>query len=259
MAVQHELPIPLVVNCGSVRGLYDWLEKAVAKLNRARYRPAEWLEDAKWYWASRSPRPAPKEMEAESLILATNDCLEKLENYGYPPFPLPPSGYIEIVNCSAIWRPADLEKMTPPGPLSDLNKHLSNLLRYVAIIGDPRLGLLERDKALASLRTDMESGQTKPSGRVTGVGARAAERGRRRRSSPRKPTPLTPKQTEAMQLVGEHKGNIAAAARNAGKSRAAMGKLYKKATTKLGKKAVKHFTQRLPKDSRGQETVTDHE
>jgi hypothetical protein len=62
-----------------------------------------------------------------------------------------------------------------------------------------------------------------------------------------------------MQLVGEHKGNIAAAARAAGKSRAAMAKLYNKANRKLGKKAVKHFTRRLPTDYRGQVRITREE
>src|SRR5437868_2441121 len=41
---------------------------------------------------------------------------------------------------------------------------------------------------------------------------------RRRRSGSPRPTPLTPEQTEAMQLVGENKGDVAAAARQAGKS-----------------------------------------
>jgi hypothetical protein len=63
-------------------------------------------------------------------------------------------------------------------------------------------------------------------------------------------------QTEAVQLVGEHKGNIAAAAKAAGKSRAAMDKLYRKGITKLGKKAIEHATQKLPTDRRGQETIT---
>jgi molybdenum cofactor biosynthesis enzyme len=79
---------------------------------------------------------------------------------------------------------------------------------------------------------------------------------RRRRASARKAVPLTAKQTEAMQLVGEHKGNIAAAARAAGKSRAAMAKLYTKACHKLGTKAVKQATHRLPIDRRGQATVS---
>jgi hypothetical protein len=91
------------------------------------------------------------------------------------------------------------------------------------------------------------------------VEARASKRKRRRRASAREPAPLTPAQTEAMQLVGEHKGNVAAAARAAGKSRAAMKKLYDKATRKLGKKAIRHFTQRLPRDSRGQETIAAEE
>jgi predicted DNA-binding protein (UPF0251 family) len=82
---------------------------------------------------------------------------------------------------------------------------------------------------------------------------------KRRRATERKPTPLTPEQTEAVQLVGEYKGNIAAAARAAGKSRTAMVKLYRKATAKLGKKAIKHITQPMPRDRRGQETIAADE
>jgi hypothetical protein len=78
---------------------------------------------------------------------------------------------------------------------------------------------------------------------------------KRRRARVRKPTPLTSKQTEAMQLIGEYKGNISAAAKAAGKSRTAMTKLYAKATKKLGRKAVKHFTKSLPTDRRGQVMV----
>jgi len=90
-------------------------------------------------------------------------------------------------------------------------------------------------------------------------GAAPAKCVARRRASPRKPTPLTAAQTEAMQLVGEHKGNFAAAAKAAGKSRTMMIKLYEKATAKLGKKAVKHLTQRLPTDHRGQEIIAAEE
>jgi hypothetical protein len=60
-----------------------------------------------------------------------------------------------------------------------------------------------------------------------------------------------------MHLVGEHKGNVAAAARAAGKSRTAMLKLYQKANKKLGKRAVNHTTRRLPVDNRGQVTISD--
>lgn len=78
---------------------------------------------------------------------------------------------------------------------------------------------------------------------------------RKRRRAARKPTPLTPGQTEAVYLVGEHKGNVTAAAAAAGKTRQAMKKLYDKAMKKLGKRAIDHATQRLPTDRRGQETV----
>jgi hypothetical protein len=85
------------------------------------------------------------------------------------------------------------------------------------------------------------------------------QKGRRRRGkTPRKPSPLTEKQTEAMQLVGEHKGNYTAAGKAAGKSRQAIQKLYQKATKKLGKKSVELWkTQRLPTDRRGQVNVED--
>lgn len=89
--------------------------------------------------------------------------------------------------------------------------------------------------------------------------ARLAKRDlqRRRRAGVRQTAGLSPQQVEAVQLVGEHKGNFAAAARAAGKSRTAMAKLYEKANRKLGKKAIKHATQRLPRDQRGQETIAD--
>jgi hypothetical protein len=70
---------------------------------------------------------------------------------------------------------------------------------------------------------------------------------------------LTPKQVEAVQLVGEHKGNFTTAGHAAGKSRQAMAKLYQKATEKLGVVAVKQLAkaQRLPHDHRGQPTIAD--
>jgi hypothetical protein len=87
---------------------------------------------------------------------------------------------------------------------------------------------------------------------------RAGRRLVRRRRAPRQPTELTETQIEAVHLVGEHRGNIAAAANAAGKSRQAMGKLYKKAMQKLGKKAVEKVrTRPLPTDRRGQIDVAD--
>jgi predicted DNA-binding protein (UPF0251 family) len=89
---------------------------------------------------------------------------------------------------------------------------------------------------------------------VTEPAPPVAERPRkRRRKAPKQPVPLTPRQAEAVHLVGEHKGNMAAAARAAGVSRPAIEKLYRKAMGKLGKKAVEKIkTQALPIDKRGQ-------
>jgi hypothetical protein len=75
---------------------------------------------------------------------------------------------------------------------------------------------------------------------------------KRRRGATRKPTPLTEKQTEALYLVEDHKGNISAAARAAGKSYQVMQRLYEKALRKLGRTATRTLTQRLPTDRRGQ-------
>jgi predicted DNA-binding protein (UPF0251 family) len=81
---------------------------------------------------------------------------------------------------------------------------------------------------------------------------------RRRRVSTRKETRLTPQQTEALYLVGEHKGNIAAAARAAGISRTAMAKRYRKALVKAPEaKMGKIKTRGLPHDKRGQVDVAD--
>ncbi len=64
--------------------------------------------------------------------------------------------------------------------------------------------------------------------KLSGVSEKKSAK-RRRQATVRKPTPLTAKQTEAMQLVGEHKGNLTAAGKAAGKTRQAVKKLYDKA------------------------------
>jgi predicted DNA-binding protein (UPF0251 family) len=81
---------------------------------------------------------------------------------------------------------------------------------------------------------------------------------KRRRKADRPVAPLTAKETEAAQLVGEHKGSFASAAHAAGVSRQAMAKRYKKAMAKLGESAARQKrpqTQRLPEDRRGQATI----
>jgi predicted DNA-binding protein (UPF0251 family) len=79
---------------------------------------------------------------------------------------------------------------------------------------------------------------------------------RRRPTESKRVHELTAPQLEAVQIVGEHKGNFAAAARAMGKSRAAVKKLYDKALNKVGKKNLqKILTQGLPTDRRGQSLV----
>jgi hypothetical protein len=88
---------------------------------------------------------------------------------------------------------------------------------------------------------------------TTATPAKQTAKRRRREGEPRV-TALTPTQAEAVHLVGEHKGNIAAAARAAGRKRQAMNKSYKTAMKKMGKSAVreKGKTRALPTDRRGQ-------
>ena len=91
------------------------------------------------------------------------------------------------------------------------------------------------------------------------ISAKPKRQRKRRRQSTTPTTPLTAAQTEALQLVGEHKGNITAAAA-AGKSRQAMKKLYEKALKKLGKRNTdKIKTHALPVNARGQQDTTDRD
>ena len=88
----------------------------------------------------------------------------------------------------------------------------------------------------------------------------------RKRASgkPRKPRPLTCIETETMQIVGECKGNIAAAARRLGKDRKTVEQAYRNGLSKVGKEAYwqnkRAKTRLLARDKRGQEAVsTDDE
>jgi hypothetical protein len=78
---------------------------------------------------------------------------------------------------------------------------------------------------------------------------------RRRRKADAVPRPLTAKQAEAIQIVGECKGNFSQAAARMGLDRATVRQHYNAGMGKLGRKAVKHGTQRLPSDKRGQDNV----
>lgn len=78
---------------------------------------------------------------------------------------------------------------------------------------------------------------------------------RRRRKSDNMPKPLTAKQLEAVQIVGECKGNITKAAEQVGIDRKSMQERYDAAMTKLGASAVKHKTKQLGNDKRGQANI----
>ena len=75
----------------------------------------------------------------------------------------------------------------------------------------------------------------------------------------RKPRPLTVRQTEVVQIVGECTGNIAKAARQLGRDRKTVEETYRAGLAKLGK-TVYHSrdkTRLLPRDKRGQEAVSE--
>jgi hypothetical protein len=94
------------------------------------------------------------------------------------------------------------------------------------------------------------------SAQATTLAGTPAKPRKRRRTPERGPRPLTPAQAEAVHLVGEHKGNVTAAAKAAGKSRQVMKRQYEAAMKKLAKTGVKNpHTVPLPHDRRGQADV----
>jgi hypothetical protein len=81
----------------------------------------------------------------------------------------------------------------------------------------------------------------------------------RRASKPQKPRPLTPRQTEVVQIVGECKGNLAEAARRLGRTYKTVEESYRAGLAKLGKTAVqsRDKTRLLARDRRGQIDVSE--
>jgi hypothetical protein len=82
---------------------------------------------------------------------------------------------------------------------------------------------------------------------------------RRRKRPPMIEKPLTDKQVEAVQIVGECSGNLSEAARRLATDRSALTQRYRAALRKMGKAVVKHATKRLPTDRRGQATVGERD
>ena len=82
---------------------------------------------------------------------------------------------------------------------------------------------------------------------------------KRARKKTRKPRPLTARQTEVIQIVGECRGNLAEAARRLGRDRKTVKEAYTAGLAKLGKNAVhiKKSDKLIPRDKRGQADVSD--
>lgn len=87
----------------------------------------------------------------------------------------------------------------------------------------------------------------------------ASKRRRRRPAAEPMAEKLTPKQAEAVQIVGECKGNIAEAARRLARDPATVRQHYKAGMKKLGKLAPKVKTTRMRTDKRGQDDVTNND
>jgi DNA-binding CsgD family transcriptional regulator len=87
----------------------------------------------------------------------------------------------------------------------------------------------------------------------------APQKLRRRAGKPRKPSGLTDRQIEIVQIVGECKGNIALAARKLGRDRKTIDEVYRAGMAKLGKTIYRSIdkTRLLVRDRRGQETVSE--
>ena len=96
-----------------------------------------------------------------------------------------------------------------------------------------------------------------PPAGTTPAAATAKPKARRRGTVSGKPKPLTPRQAEAVQIVGECRGVIAEAARRLGRDPKTIAQTYKIAMGKLGKSVVRSTdkTRIFPRDQRGNETV----
>jgi hypothetical protein len=82
---------------------------------------------------------------------------------------------------------------------------------------------------------------------------------RRRQGTAKKPRPLTARQTEVIQIVGECKGNLAQAATRLGRNRKTIVEIYKAGMKKLGKDVshAKKSDRLIARDRRGQSDVAD--
>ena len=82
---------------------------------------------------------------------------------------------------------------------------------------------------------------------------------RRRKGTTPKPRPLTPRQAEVIQVVGECKGNLAESARRLGRDRKTIKETYQAGMEKLGKNVIhqKKKDRLIARDRRGAFDVSD--
>ena len=118
---------------------------------------------------------------------------------------------------------------------------------------------LTLDHCLDAVGKDLETLKSGPC-RSRQPGTRGKGRRRRVGGSPRQ---LTSKQLEAFQVVGLHRGNISAAAKELNITRQALDKRYRVAQKKLARASTtagpRVKTQKLPHGSRGEELVEQEE
>lgn len=119
----------------------------------------------------------------------------------------------------------------------------------------PKLHALDRDGSTARLiaeRPDIAELVGLPATRTTPKGSP------RKRRATLKPKPLTARQAEIVQIVGECNGDIAEAARKLGVTHKTVAEAYKVAMGKIGITAVvRPTTTSIPEDHRGQMNVSE--
>jgi hypothetical protein len=164
--------------------------------------------------------------------------------------------------------PVEYDKDGKPIPLSGKPRHIV-LLRWALMRIQLHTGLFDggrlSDRVPEDAIADLEAvaaDAIKRLGESNVEATREVEDGektlapkdkRRRRAGDKRIRPLTARETEAVHLVGEHKGNVSAAARAAGISHQAMKKRFGNAMKKLSRTGVrKPQKQVLPHDRRGQ-------
>jgi DNA-binding CsgD family transcriptional regulator len=140
-------------------------------------------------------------------------------------------------------------KNTPPvGQLSPGALRTAALLVATRVIADSLRGWADEIDA-------EDASQAAGGAEAASAGKPAAQR-RKRKRQPVKGKALTPRQAEVVHIVGECKGDFAAVGRRLGIDRKTVEQHYNAAMQKLGKAAVKHATQPLRSDRRGQADLT---